>query len=88
MSLRYVQTFSVIPKSSDKATFPLDMLRYDSCFFASESDTRRIENADLRVDGEVKLKRYVEGKDSLPTDARWSSFGWVINGGVETQKLP
>ncbi len=89
MSLRYIQTFCVIPKTSNTAVFPLDMLRYDTCFFASETDARRVEAAgDLRVKGEVKLKRYVETKHDIPTDARWSSFGWIINGEVETRKLP
>lgn len=90
MSIRYVQTFRVIPKTpNSEAVFPLDMLRYDSCFFVNESDARALEANNLRSGGEIKLRRYVEhGLREAPTEARWSSFGWIINGEVETSRLP
>jgi len=56
----------------------------DASFFSIHVEAA----GDLRVKGEVKLKRYVETKHDIPTDARWSSFGWIINGEVETRKLP
>jgi len=94
MPLRYAQTFRVIPKRGNEAVFPLDMLRYDSCFFDSEGDARKVATSgcpatgDLRVKGPVTLRRYVELKDDEPTEARWSSFGWILLGGVQTQRLP
>lgn len=49
--------------------FPLDMLRYDLCWPASEADATMINmGTGLRP---VRLK----GLKS-PTVARWASFGW------------
>jgi len=88
MALRYLQNFAVIPKRDVEEVFPLDMLRYDYCFFAKESESSALTHGDLRTREPVHLRRYVEHRGDLPTDARWSSFGWIIMGEVETQRLP
>lgn len=93
MALRYVQTFTVIPKRGDEEVFPLDMLRYDGCFFDKEADATKVGTSgcpatgSLRVTGSVSLRRYVESKDDMPTEARWTSFGWVLLGGVVTRRI-
>jgi hypothetical protein len=64
--------------------FPLDMLRYDSCFPKTQMDVATIEQNPMTHTEKVhiELERYVVGKD-LPTSGRWQSFGWnVLN--VET----
>lgn len=60
-----------------RGTFPLDMLRYDSCFPASETDTHTIRRTGPR---RVLLVRMTLG-DGMPSVARWRSFGWDV---VET----
>lgn len=58
--------------------FPLDMLRYDSSYPASESDANRAEfNSGTRT---VVLERVSEDKDWAPTKGRWESFGWQVIG--------
>jgi hypothetical protein len=88
MALRYLQKFAVVPKRDVVTTFPLDMLRYDCCFFAKESESSALTHGGLSTSEPVHLKRYVEHRGDIPTDARWSSFGWIIMGEVETERLP
>jgi len=59
--------------------FPVDMLRYDAAWPASEQDSLRIE-ATLRhgcadVEGPVVVDVYA--RRPLTVD-RWRSFGWLI----------
>lgn len=58
--------------------FPLDMLRYDQCHPAAETESGRIE-ATFRTHGlssqPIGLKSYAE---TPPTAARWESFGWRV----------
>ncbi len=66
--------------------FPIDMLRYDSCFPASEPDAHMIERinnptkrSDLalhRVD--VSTLRDHRTHATIHTPARWESFGWKV----------
>jgi len=60
-----------------KNEFPLDMLRYDICWPASESNSRLIEASfSDHARGDV---RRIELKGlKLPTVARWASFGWAV----------
>jgi Transketolase, N-terminal subunit len=70
--------------------FPLDMLRYDSCWPAGPDDVSNIDRALNQYDGterivppggfEVRLCRAQEFAypNSAPTIGRWRSFGWVI----------
>jgi hypothetical protein len=56
--------------------FPMDMLRYDCCWPASETESRLVavvadHGAGTPVD--IKLKGL-----KVPTFARWRSFGWSI----------
>lgn len=50
--------------------FPLDMLRYDMAFPASETDTA------LAFDTRHRHIRITSHK--APTVARWLSFGWTV----------
>jgi hypothetical protein len=59
-------------------SFPLDMLRYDRAWFATEADAgtaqhdRKIRTVTLR------------GLD-YPTGARWESFSWRVQGILLTE---
>jgi hypothetical protein len=57
--------------------FPIDMLRYDSAWPASESDANAITRsvAHAGSDGPVDIEIYMR---QYPTVARWRSFGWVV----------
>lgn len=53
-------------------TFPMDMLRYDICWPASEWDSGRLP-------GEAGHVRTITLKGlKPPTFARWRSFGWEV----------
>ena len=57
--------------------FPLDMLRYDSCFPADSQAALNIEESITRhTSGEktFKLGRFVRVKSESPTIRRWNSF--------------
>ncbi|MCK5138810.1 MAG: hypothetical protein KAQ85_03115 [Thermodesulfovibrionia bacterium] len=80
-----LHTFTVIPEEPFLNQFPVDMLRYDHCYPASENDSAQIsysfERRSARVKNtklEVKLCRYAH-KNWVPTSGRWESFGWVID---------
>lgn len=53
--------------------FPVDMLRYDSCYPASQEDASKLLDDDYR---EIRISRTSELKGSTFTVARWQSFGW------------
>lgn len=55
--------------------FPIDMLRYDSCFPSKESESRGIasDRRDLR---RVTLEH--RGSGQAPTIGRWKSFLWNV----------
>lgn len=62
--------------------FPLDMLRYDCCFPASQNDVATISKTLHRPGNElhtVTLRYVREYKPNGPTDARWESFGWHVS---------
>ncbi len=69
---RYYQTFEV----SGRFRFPLDMLRYDGCFPASEEESRKLADAlsPAPKPWRIRLGRYVECRGDMPTIARWKSF--------------
>jgi len=62
--------------------FPIDMLRYDAAWPASETDsniitsTHQYENKGL-VQVEVRSRR-------PPTPGRWESFGWLVLPGLSS----
>lgn len=81
----YGQKFKV----RGKYPFPVDMLRHDYCWPASEEDSGKIsrtfeDTAKMEV-VEIELRREVGNKKFLPTSGRWESFLWkVVEGSVET----
>lgn len=62
--------------------FPIDMLRFDSCFPATGMDTAKIERSLLRERGggkeEVQVCAYSDRKDHW-TLGRWKSFLAVVS---------
>jgi hypothetical protein len=77
----FTQKFQV----KGKYPFPLDMLRYDSCFPYSQEDVVKIQiNLDLHSshcsspETTIMLMRCVETKADIPTKDRWNSFGWAV----------
>lgn len=58
--------------------FPIDMLRYDRAFPASEIDSNKI-NDTIRGDtrGPVEIEVRVTANCS-PTSRRWQSFNWTV----------
>lgn len=83
----YITTFTVRP-TQKWAVFPLDMLRYDSCFPAdsnavatialSYERTRTIWNNGTSV---ALHQRHATIRHGL-TPARWESFGWRVTVGL------
>lgn len=74
--------------------FPLDMLRYDSCWPRNSDDAitigQTLARDDLGVFGmkQVCLIRYCRTKN-MPgvTNGRWASFGWNVVGLPKVTKL-
>jgi hypothetical protein len=58
--------------------FPIDMLRYDACYPASEADSSII-NRSLTHDTRGKITVEVRTRSPL-TVGRWKSFGWQVVG--------
>ena len=69
--MKYRHSFQV--KGCGK--FPIDMLRYDSCFPSSEPDSYEI--LDERKERTVQLTHYGD-RQWEPGKPRWSSFGWQV----------
>ena len=60
--------------------FPIDMLRYDSCYPLSQEDVNKFWWDEVREVTLISVKRCKSG----PTEGRWNSFGWKViekNGG-------
>lgn len=70
-----------------RVAFPIDMLRYDQSFPASEIDSGKIDRAlhhDFKDGEEIELTTWTENRKWSPTERRWESFLWkVIPGSVE-----
>ena len=65
-----------------RGDFPLDMLRYDSCFPAAPDDAAAIANSldlERRTRGVTRVRLYARAatRDGL-TPARWASFLWNV----------
>ena len=62
-----------------RTSFPIDMLRYDSCWPKSEArDSVAITASFQRIKG-VKEERQVTLTGLRePTEGRWESFGWKV----------
>lgn len=79
MSRLYLHTYSV----SGATQFPVDMLRYDQSFPATEPTAYLIRGSVLNGGEHSRLTvqlRAVGPKDWRPTAGRWESFGWRIVG--------
>lgn len=57
--------------------FPLDMLRYDSCWPWSQEDVRALDGWQDMTGGTPRVV-LLEGI-SEPTEERWASFGWMAD---------
>lgn len=70
--------------------FPIDMLRYDECHPASESDSGQImktfEPGGSDENETIMLIHYTPYKHWEPTKARWASFGWKVLDHVTTNQ--
>ena len=75
--MKYYQTFSV----KSRYQFPIDMLRYDGCFPASQIASAKITESLSACGGpvEVVLGRYVDRKGDTPTVDRWKSFSCEVS---------
>ena len=81
MARKYFQTFTV----ESTFSFPIDMLRYDSCFPHTERDSGEITDSITSFKGfSVEVGRYVKYKNIQPTIARWESFNCKVSK-VETR---
>jgi hypothetical protein len=77
------RTYPKIPRTynftvAGTGQFPIDMLRFDMCRPASESDSNEIERSYQprnRVEHRVRLVG-----PKAPTEPRWGSFGWAVEG--------
>ena len=71
--------------------FPIDMLRYEAAFPASETDSGRIERS-MHGSGKadelvIRLEKFHPEKTPRLNDDRWRSFGWTIAiGSARTEK--
>jgi hypothetical protein len=62
-----------------RGRFPLDMLRYDTCYPVGSDSVSRIEAKTIferlsRANVEVRLRSDLK----MPTVDRWKSFGWLV----------
>jgi hypothetical protein len=76
--------FTVMGKTS---TFPVDMLRYDSCKAATPEDEEILNRSLPKEEFVPSSKREVVEinfvSSTPPTVGRWSSFGWGCSEGIE-----
>lgn len=69
---RYLVRFAV----EGSGDFPIDMLRYDGAFPATERDSYKISEFDHR---RVELEAWADGPSTrVPTEDRWKSFLWKV----------
>lgn len=75
---RYRSTYTVC----GTGRFPVDMLRYDTSYPATEAGSSEIargyDGGSLREPREIALVHMGEVKDWKPTEGRWGSFGWRV----------
>lgn len=61
-----------------KGQFPLDMLRYDSCWPRFELEARVLAEPKGKEIHTVHLCKHVESHGEV-TPERWASFGWTLD---------
>jgi hypothetical protein len=80
MSKQFIHTFRV---QATLGSFPIDMLRYDSCFPATETDSGKIDgtlgfgSSAYGPEPVIALSR-VGPASWEPCVERWESFGWSV----------
>lgn len=83
MAKMFYHRYTVKRAGNMKFPFPIDMLRYDGSFPASELDSGKIhrtmdftrENDTLDIEIELAANTH---STWTPQDARWLSFGWEV----------
>ena len=87
MAKEWLIEFTVKPIAKIPRQFPIDMLRYDSCYPASDMDSvsRIVDTMDYNISAKdfeiepIKLIHLSHGnKLWQPTNARWNSFGYAV----------
>ena len=58
--------------------FPFDMLRYDCCYPATETDSRLMRGGSQEATRTLRL--IMRSGNGHPTPARWLSYGWTVLG--------
>ncbi len=95
MAVAYITQFRVYPVDAGKdfksprTKFPVDMLRYDSCYPRSLEDAIKV-GVPAREYWGVTLESVHAGKPrkDYPTAPRWATFGWlVVPKSVKTRKV-
>lgn len=61
-----------------RGSFPIDMLRYDSCWPTSEIDAGLVARSFERRQGVRRVETISITGMRAPTDGRWESFGWKV----------
>jgi hypothetical protein len=64
---------------SGRGSFPTDMLRYDSCWPATERDSATVAATFERIKGVREVREVSMRGLAAPTDGRWESFGWKVS---------
>lgn len=59
--------------------FPMDMLRYDKCWPAKETESPLLRGTDQRA--------VLMASHKIPTPDRWASFGWEVMWADEWEKM-
>ena len=85
MTKLFYHKFKVRPRGKMVTSFPIDMMRYDGCFPAHESESSKIERTFGRFgaveieaeDAVIEMAAY-RHKDWKPQDARRDSFIWQV----------
>jgi hypothetical protein len=85
MAKTYLYRYSVTGTGS----FPFDMLRYDASWPASQEDASILHAGHPRPSGPGRPKPYTLTLHShkLPTEGRWRSFGWHVQGDLNDVAL-
>ena len=60
---------------SGNRSFPIDMLRYDTCWPRTQQDTAAIQRSLVRGSAEAIALKGLRS----PTEGRWSSFGYTVS---------
>lgn len=59
-------------------SFPIDMLRYDSCVPATGADASIVCGHATALTRVTLRRFYQPDGERMPTSERWASFGWLV----------